>query len=198
MSKQVVNVDYNSKEFFKGRDREYSRYEIKRIYVELPQNERNIDKLYKITGVAKYHLKELQKVDNWNEEASKEDSFRLLAKKKEQEMMSEETRQQYIQARYEMDKKLFNTAKDILDSQDFNQKLQDLAQDVYECGGVKETKELFTLLEKIMNNYKSTIGIQDAPKVANLTQINNYDMRDTVRQELLDNGIIEVDYEDEN
>lgn len=199
MSKQVVNVDYKTKEFFKGRDKEYSRYEIKRIWVELPQNERTIDKLHTITGIAKYHLKELQKVDDWQTEAAKEDSFRVLAKQKEMEMMSEETRQQYIQAKYDIDRQLFNTAKDILSSQDFRQKIVDLATETYESGGVRETKELFALLEKIISNYKSTIGLQDAPKVAKLTQINNYDLRDSVRQEIFnDKDIIELDYESED
>lgn len=193
MSIQKVNVDYTTKEFFKGRDREYSRYELKKLWVEMPQNARNIDAIYNISGVAKYHLKELMKIDNWKGEANKEDSFRMLAKRKEQELMSEETRQKYIEARFEMDSKMFKVAQEILNSEDFADKIRTVAQ---ETNDLKGLKDLYTLVNQMITNYKSTIGIQDAPKVANLTQVNNYDLRDSVRQELMSDIIVEAEYED--
>ena len=193
MSIQKVNVDYTTKEFFKGRDREYSRYELKKLWVELPQNARNIDAIYNISGVAKYHLKELMKIDEWKEEANKEDSFRMLAKRKEQELMSEETRQKYIEARFEMDSKMFKVAQEILNSEDFADKIRTVAQETTDLKGLKD---LYGLVNQMITNYKATIGIQDAPKVANLTQVNNYDLRDSVRQELLSDIIVEAEYED--
>lgn len=193
MSIQKVNVDYTTKEFFKGRDREYSRYELKKLWVELPQNARNIDAIYNISGVAKYHLKELMKIDEWKEEANKEDSFRMLAKRKEQELMSEETRQKYIEARFEMDSKMFKVAQEILNSEDFADKIRTVAQETTDLKGLKD---LYGLVNQMITNYKATIGIQDAPKVANLTQVNNYDLRDSVRQELMSDIIVEAEYED--
>ena len=88
---------------------------------------------------------------------------------------------------------MFKVAQEILNSEDFADKIRTVAQ---ETNDLKGLKDLYGLVNQMITNYKATIGIQDAPKVANLTQVNNYDLRDSVRQELMSDIMVEAEYED--
>lgn len=184
-------VNYKSQEFFKGKDRQYSRFELKRLWCETPQRERNIDAIFTMTGIPKYHLKELAKVDEWDIEAQKEDEFKMIAKKNETEMMSEENRRQFLEAKYLTDKKLFNTAQEILSSDELVAKIKEVAGDVET---IKDIKELYHLLMTIQDNYRNSIGLGKPDKV-NLTQNNYYDLRSAVRDEIYTGEIVEIDGE---
>ena len=184
-------VNYKSQEFFKGKDRQYSRFELKRLWCETPQRERNIDAIFTRTGIPKYHLKELAKVDEWDIEAQKEDEFKMIAKKNEAEMMSEENRRKFLEAKYLTDKKLFDVVQDILNSDDFINKLPEMAKDV---DTIKEFKELIHLMMTIQDNYRNSIGLGKPDKV-NLTQNNYYDLRNLVRDEIYAGEIVEIDGE---
>ena len=184
-------VNYKSQEFFKGKDRQYSRFELKRLWCETPQRERNIDAIFTMTGIPKYHLKELAKVDEWDIEAQKEDEFKMIAKKNEAEMMSEENRRQFLEAKYEADKKLFNLAHNILNSGELEQKIMDAFKD---SESPRDLDVMLKILHKIEDRYSETIGLGKPDKV-NLTQNNYYDLRSAVRDEVYAGEIVEIDGE---
>jgi hypothetical protein len=182
-------VDYKSQQFFKGKDRQYDRFELRRMWCEIPQNKRNVDMIFNMTGIPKYHIKALMDIDEWKTEAQKEDEFKMIAKKNETEMMSEENRRQFLETKYLTDKKLFNVAQDILNSDELIAKIREVAGDVET---IKDIKELYHLLMTIQDNYRNSIGLGKPDKV-NLTQNNYYDLRNSVRDEIYAGEFIEVD-----
>ena len=178
-------VNYNSQQFFKGKDRQYDRFELKRMWCEIPQNKRTIDMIFKMTGIPKYHLKELFKVDNWKEEAEKEDEFKIIAKKNEEEMLSEENRKKFIETKYIYDKKLFEKANKILNSDEFINKIEEV---IGEAKTIREIKDIYSLLMQIQDNYRDSIGLNKKPDKLNLTQNNYYDLRNLVQDEIYTTG----------